>query len=460
MEQFCNKINYNDTITEELRSVKEIFTRIQVICCVIGVIGNIFNIQTLQSPTLRTIPFMYIRSLAYFDLIALTMILFHFILVQFSKNILIMFYTTYIEAPIINTFLIAGLYCAFFLTLERYFRTTKLNHVQQNNYLLRESYLVAQTRGRILLMLALSFIIHFPMVFQRTLQLNENGEYMMVNNVELLCKEPQWSVYSYYKLGRECLRFLIVILMTILNFIIGIHLHHHQQHRSRLVRRHSPQTSDSSNGANAAAESESTVSIAPALRREEWNVLRSFSERRLTVLMIVICIIFLLGNIPQIIVMILQNESMENNYKFQLYRHCSNTLEVLNHCLNFYVFCIACAEYTRSFLRNYQCVRTLACKVPGIAAYLASRRSSSVAVNTGLGMVNRDYRSVESIPEKSRNAVFDPTPSSSPPKTAGTNIKGILLNGNSATRPKRSLTIANESAVEIDADSDHEVTSI
>lgn len=46
--------------------------------------------------------------------------------------------------------------------------------------------------------------------------------------------------------------------------------------------------------------------------------MKSFTEKKLTVLMIVICIIFLLGNVPQIIVMILQNESMEHNFNFQV----------------------------------------------------------------------------------------------------------------------------------------------
>lgn len=34
--------------------------------------------------------------------------------------------------------------------------------------------------------------------------------------------------------------------------------------------------------------------------------------------MISICVIFLLGNVPQIVVMILQNEAMETNFNFQV----------------------------------------------------------------------------------------------------------------------------------------------
>ncbi|EFP03639.1 hypothetical protein GCK72_025363 [Caenorhabditis remanei] len=449
MEAFCKEVSVNETIilAEELKNVKEWFILIQVTCCVLGVVGNILNIRTLQNPSLQTVPFMYIRALAYFDLIALTMILTHFGLIRFDHNTPIMFYTTYIEAPVINTFLIAGLYCAFFLTIERLLLITRPHHKSSSNP-------KTQARKKIALMLGLSFLIHLPMVLQRTLKQNEDGEYVMVNNISLLCGEPNWSIYSYYKLARECLRFIIVLLMTIFNLIITRKLKQTKDRRRKLVRRSPPQNS-SPNGLVADSES----SVLPVLRREESYLVRSFTENRLTVLMIVICVIFLLGNVPQIIVMILQNEAMEHNFKFQVYRHCSNTLEVLNHCLNFYVFCIASTEYTRAFFLHCECMQNMLLRFPTIARFVISRRSSSVMVSSGgFGVANKEYLSMDSIPEEAKNWVVDP--SSSPYAHADSNLRSILVTGNREPRQKKSLTIVNHLAVEEEINSDHEVTEI
>lgn len=48
------------------------------------------------------------------------------------------------------------------------------------------------------------------------------------------------------------------------------------------------------------------------------NLMKSFTEKKLTALMIAICFIYVIGNIPQIGVMILQNESVETMYSFQV----------------------------------------------------------------------------------------------------------------------------------------------
>uniref|UniRef100_A0A8R1I0K1 G_PROTEIN_RECEP_F1_2 domain-containing protein n=2 Tax=Caenorhabditis japonica TaxID=281687 RepID=A0A8R1I0K1_CAEJA len=303
-------------------------------------------------------------------------------------------------------------------------------------------------------MVVLSAIIHFPMVLQRTHATNEKGDYVMVNNVDLLCSEPIWTIYSYYKLGREFSRFFIVVLMSALNVVIARQLQLTKQRRRRLVRRSSPQHEQVS-GLNTNSES-SISTFSASTKKEESSLIRSFTEKKLTILMGTICVIFLLGNVPQIIVMILQNEAMEHNYRFQLYRHLSNTLEVLHHCLNFYVFCIASTEYTRCFLLNCLCLQNVLYRFPTIARFMARRRSSSVMVNSvGFGVPNKEYLSMESIQEEAKQWVVDPT--SSPYAQAETNLKGILVTGNRESRQKKSLTIVNHRAVEVEADSENEM---
>ncbi|RCN53683.1 hypothetical protein ANCCAN_00177 [Ancylostoma caninum] len=123
MHAFCNPDISASNITEEfanqMKQMKSTFTILQILFCLVGVMGNILNLRTLQSPSLQTVPFMYIRSLAIFDLISLSAILLHFILEPATKNYITMVYSAYIEAALINTFLVAGLYCAFMLTVER-----------------------------------------------------------------------------------------------------------------------------------------------------------------------------------------------------------------------------------------------------------------------------------------------------------------------------------------------------
>ncbi|CAD6190651.1 unnamed protein product [Caenorhabditis auriculariae] len=82
MEAFCNpeKRNSTDEFGEDLRRIEVIFAYAQLTFCIIGVTGNILNLRTLQSPSLQTVPFMYIRSLAVFDLISLSCIIFFILL--------------------------------------------------------------------------------------------------------------------------------------------------------------------------------------------------------------------------------------------------------------------------------------------------------------------------------------------------------------------------------------------
>ncbi|CAI5455798.1 unnamed protein product [Caenorhabditis angaria] len=447
MEAFCNVDNSSHFTTEmkyELEHIKNFFTYAQVIFCFIGVFGNILNLRTLQSPSLQTVPFMYIRAMAVFDLIALSLIMFHFAIMDFKKNIFIMIYTTYIDAPVINTFLIAGLYSALLLTIERYILIAYPHTCQSENP--RRC-----AKRRIGMMLFVSAVIHFPMVFQRTMRQDENGEYSMTNNVELLCKEPNWSIYSWYKLGRECLRFFFVILMTVLNLIIARQLQLTKMRRRRLVRRNTPPKGEISEG-----EQEH-------VKKEESTLMKSFTEKKLTALMISICFIFILGNVPQMIVMVLQNEAMENVFGFQVYRYCSNMLEVMNHCLNFYVFCMASSEYTRAFLLNCMCLRRILLRFPSIAKFLSNRRSSSVLATSsgGFGMANKEYLSMESIGAEAREWVVDS--SSSPYAQADTRLKSILVtpSGSSSeqqqeNRQKKSLTIVNHHTDVTDLDQEDE----
>jgi hypothetical protein len=70
--------------------------------------------------TLKTVPFIYIRALAIFDLVGLSAIILHFVIQahDFDSAFLI-YYEVWIEDVLINSLLVAGLYTALLLTFER-----------------------------------------------------------------------------------------------------------------------------------------------------------------------------------------------------------------------------------------------------------------------------------------------------------------------------------------------------
>ncbi|CAJ0558041.1 unnamed protein product, partial [Mesorhabditis spiculigera] len=125
---FCALTNDTAAKPPELEHLQLLFKNIQLVLCIFGIIGNILNLRTLQCPSLKTIPFMYIRALAIFDLCGLSCIVFHLLLDDDGyESYYVIFYLTYLDAIFINGFLIAGLYCAFMLTIERKLQIAKKN---------------------------------------------------------------------------------------------------------------------------------------------------------------------------------------------------------------------------------------------------------------------------------------------------------------------------------------------
>lgn len=93
--------------------LKTTFRSIIVIISVVGVLGNVLNLLTLRSPSLRTVPFLYIRALALFDLISMSAILLHFFLEAAHVDwVPVVYYEIWAEDVVINSFLVAGLYVA------------------------------------------------------------------------------------------------------------------------------------------------------------------------------------------------------------------------------------------------------------------------------------------------------------------------------------------------------------
>uniref|UniRef100_A0A915AX93 G-protein coupled receptors family 1 profile domain-containing protein n=1 Tax=Parascaris univalens TaxID=6257 RepID=A0A915AX93_PARUN len=268
--------------------------------------------------------------------IGLSFIALHFALDQIpNASYEQMFYSTYFEDIIINTFLVASFYCALMLTIARYVLITQPHTRRSTN----------------------------PKRMAR---------------IRIILLEPIFTLFNYYKMSREFLRFTCVIAMAVLNIFIARKLQITKNRRRMILR---PKT----NLLSVKLPSNDATCLefyaTDTAKRENCSLMRSFTEKKLTALMIAITFIFMIGNLPQTVVMVLQNDSHEYNFSFQLLRNVANALEVLNHCLNFYVFCLASSEYTRAFLLNCLCVRRVLTYIPACTHFIYSRKSSSCAAS-------------------------------------------------------------------------------
>ncbi|CAJ0579187.1 unnamed protein product, partial [Mesorhabditis spiculigera] len=145
-------------------------------------------------------------------------------------------------------------------------------------------------------------------------------------------------------------------------------------------------------------------------------------------------------------------------YGFQLYRNISNMLEVLNHCLNFYVFCMASSEYTRAFIVNCFCLRHAISMCPGCVKLINGRRSSSLSygqsVNNSImiGPMNNSSEDEISMTQKNvmvrwRSVDRGETVQQQTPLVHSCPNKGILRKEKESPPD---LTIVNEHALEED----------
>uniref|UniRef100_A0A914D041 G-protein coupled receptors family 1 profile domain-containing protein n=2 Tax=Acrobeloides nanus TaxID=290746 RepID=A0A914D041_9BILA len=303
---------------------------------------------------------MYIRALAIFDLMGLLGILVYLLSDSLPYYYPIVFFRTYVAEILMNSFLVAGLYCAVLLTVERYWLIHKPH--KKRLFSIEKTVIF-----KIIAVLLLSILLHTPMILQNTIKTTPSGLPIKGNNRKVLCKEPWWTIFAYYKMCRETLRLLCVALLVSLNIIIAKKLQIAKKNRRMLIKR-------SSTTVNECPE----LVVNGANKEKARNLMKSFTEKKLTALMIAICFIYVIGNIPQIGVMILQNESVETMYSFQMFRQIANTFEVLNHCINFFIFCMASSEYTRAFLLYCTCLRRLLLSIPACATIIHKRRLTSL----------------------------------------------------------------------------------
>lgn len=304
------------------------------ILIILGIFGNILHLITLRSRALRSVPFMYIRAIAVFDLFAL--IFAGLFCAQTSlpslsgqapTNYLVAVFFAHLLLPVVNCLLTGSLFTALVLTVERY-RLASISQFHQ----LRAVQFTQRTKAKfyILASFSLSFAFFLPMVFEMRVDCSPIDDH---GNCTF--KESEHDFWKYYKKHynwtREALcRMIPVVFLAVLNFVLVMRVHEIRKRRNLLKLRQS-----NLNELQTARPS-----------------INSFTEKRITTMMIGITFIYVIGNIPQAISMILTNESNKNDFNYQIFRSFANIMEIGNHCLNFYIFCLTSQDYLKTFVRR------------------------------------------------------------------------------------------------------------
>lgn len=299
--------------------------------CICGIVGNILNILTLRSPLLEAISYRYLRSLAFADLFCMA-----FVLIFVSKELKsgpitdfsFAWYSAHLELPLINLFITAGVLVVIGLTLDRYicivfpmyFRSW--NTDRHATMAISMAYLTSIT-------------LYVPMCWEKTV-ISTQGNSAFLIKPNLFITTSSW--YVAYKWSRECaVKVLPVLLLAYFTVHMIVEFNRVRKRRSLIL---------SSKKINANNE----LGLSSKGQRD---------ERRLTVLLASIALMFFTCSTPAAVNLILINQSMNNYVPYQIFRAAANILEITNHSVNFYVFCFCSSDYRTEFLKTFPILRKL-----------------------------------------------------------------------------------------------------
>lgn len=307
------------------------------ILIIFGICGNILHLITLRSKTLRSVPFLYIRAIAIFDLAALSFCIVFCLSMtsatfsgKYPINYVVAFYLAHLQSPLLNLLLTASIFTALILTVERY-RSASMSKFYQ----LRVVQYAQKVKAKcyIFASLFLSFLLHALMAFENIVVCQPSDVY---DNCTVTVETEYFlsrNFTFYYNWTREVLcRMVSVMLLAVLNFVLVKKLQDIKRRRNVMTLRQS-----------------NLIQLERAR-----STVNSFTEKRLTTMMIAITLIYVVSNLPQSVSMVLTDESRKDDYAFQIFRAFCNIMEIGNHCINFYIFCLSSQDYLQTFIRRFR----------------------------------------------------------------------------------------------------------
>ncbi|TKR80786.1 hypothetical protein L596_014795 [Steinernema carpocapsae] len=338
------------------------------VICVLGIVGNLTNVITLASRRLRAVSYMYLRALALADLLCMIFVLIFVTgeILQYAghnlnQSILYRFYQAHLMLSMINWALATGVYVVVALSLERFVSIVFPMHFRTWNSPNRAMKAIA-TAYIIPAVLYLPYAIGRYSLGEKKLP-DGSTAYMTVDSEA--SKTFQWQVYKWTREG--LLRFLPLIVLSILNFRIMLAFRKRQQMFARLTNRKEQQTSSS-------------------------------KDDTLLYMLGGIVAMFFICNIPAAINLLFINETVKKRVDYQIFRAVANLLEITNHAAQFYVFCACSTDYRTTFLQKFPCFKAnyagrarsfirrggqQSCKTPALSAFSHVPANNSSAVDNG-----------------------------------------------------------------------------
>ncbi|PIC19647.1 hypothetical protein B9Z55_025123 [Caenorhabditis nigoni] len=310
--------------------------------CVIGIVGNITNLVVLASRRLRAVSYMYLRALAVADLLCMLFVLVFVSTEYMAKNgstinqyKIYQIYQCHLMLTLINWALGAGVYVVVALSLERYISIVFPMHFRTWNSPQRA------TRAIIIAFL-IPAIFYIPYAVTRY---KGKQRWDPIQNVTIYSMDdhPIYTTFYWqiYKWTREALlRFLPIIILTVLNLQIMFAFRKRQKMFQQLTKR----------------KEQGTQKV--SLKRNHQLKMVKFQDDTLmymlggTVLMSLVC------NIPAAINLLLIDETLKKRLDYQIFRAVANLLEITNHASQFYVFCACSTDYRTTFLQKFPCFKT------------------------------------------------------------------------------------------------------
>lgn len=323
--------NYSSLFTMNISSLNHIsYLVILPSLIFVGILGNLLNLMTLRNITLRSVPFRYVQAMAVYDTVGLVLLI--FVVLRAARlmpnNIYgLAYYQAHFELPAINSFLTASLFTAVSLTVVRHKLICKPYS--------QLSILPCSLNPRLFALVniigafMLAALLHVPMSFEYLpLYSPCVSLYRRINNPVILNEKPFAQLYKSYQVIRELIRVSAVIILVVLNLNITITLQQTKKKRREMI-------------------------PSNKRRRSSGLLLLCFSEKKLTMVMATVTIVYVFGNIPAAFLMIFNNDAKDRLFAFHVFRAFANLAEISNHCLNFYLFCLTSRDYWRAFMNHF-----------------------------------------------------------------------------------------------------------
>ncbi|XP_066148422.1 probable G-protein coupled receptor B0563.6 isoform X1 [Euwallacea fornicatus] len=293
--------------------------------CLLGIVGNIFNLVVLTRKNMRGTAYIYMRG---YSAAALLAILFALpfawrVLVHREhghwKNPIPAHYFAHLELFLGNGCLGVGVMMLLALTLERYVSVCHPGHARP---------ILGSPIRAVILIPILTFILYVPAMFRsyvRTCRLMPDGEliYQRTENTAYVTH----PAYSVYKIVLEVIfKVVPVVLLAALNLRILI------VYRRSCEKRRKMTLSRTTSG--------------------EEDPRKFAEERRLVLLLGSTSILFLVCVTPMVILNVTLSDDNLMKYPYQVFRAIANLLEVTNYSITFYIYCLFSEDFRNTLLRT------------------------------------------------------------------------------------------------------------